>query len=38
MSPSSLTTTSLFLSNHSYPDFNHTFLTIPCFALMSAIA
>ena len=38
MSPSSLTTTPSFVSNHSYPDFNHTFLTIPRFALMSAIA
>ena len=38
MSPSSLSTTPSFLSNHLYPDFNHTFITIPRFALMSTIA
>ncbi len=37
-SPPTSSTTLLFLSNHSNPDFIHAFLTIPCSALMSAIA
>ena len=37
-SPPTCSTTPLFLSNHSNPDFIHAFLTIPCSAFMSAIA
>ncbi len=39
-SPPTSSTTPLFLSNHSNPDFIHAFLTIPfpCSAFMSAIA